>query len=71
MDLLKAKTRRVIAEELPAEYPVLLTENVMGSKHHIVYPFDKKIGEIADEKIREMDLTEIMTAFMGGEYGVS
>jgi len=71
VDLLKAKTRRVIAEEIPLECSVLLTENVMGSKHHIIYPFEKKIGEIADENIREMDLTEIMTAFMGGEYDVS
>ncbi len=71
VDDLKAKTRRIIGEEISPEYPVLLSENVMGSKHHIVYPFEKKYGEIADSNIREMDLTEIMTAFMGGEYGVS
>lgn len=71
VDELKAKTRRIIAEEIPQEYHVLLTENVVGKKHHIVYPFERKYGEIADENIREMDLTEIMTAFMGGEYGVS
>ena len=71
VDDLKAKTRKVIAEEIPSEYSVLLTENVIDKKHHIVYPFEKKIGDIADENIKEMDLTEIMTAFMGGEYGVS
>ncbi len=71
VDELKAKTRRVIAEEITPEYSVLLTENVIGKKHHIVYPFEKKLGNITDENIREMDLTEIMTAFMGGEYGVS
>jgi ABC-type multidrug transport system ATPase subunit len=71
VDELKAKTRRVIADEISSEYPVLLTENVMGKKQHIVYPFKKKYGEITDSNIREMDLTEIMTAFMGGEYGVS
>ncbi len=71
VDDLKAKTRRVISEELSPEYPILLSETVMGSKHHIVYPFERKYGEIADESIRKMDLTEIMTAFMGGEYSVS
>lgn len=71
VDELKAKTRRIISEEISPEYHVLLTENVLDKKHHIVYPFDRKYGEIADEDIREMNLTEIMTAFMGGEYGVS
>ncbi len=71
VDDLKAKTRRIISEEISPEYPVLLTENVMGKKHHIVYPFEMRSGEITDENLREMDLTEIMTAFMGGEYGVS
>ena len=71
VDELKANTRRVIADEIPPEYSVLLTENVMGKKHHIVYPFENKIGDVADADIRELDLTEIMTAFMGGEYGVS
>ncbi|MCD4777211.1 MAG: ATP-binding cassette domain-containing protein [Candidatus Aegiribacteria sp.] len=71
VDELKAKTRRITAEEVPPEYQVLLTENVLDKKHHIVYPFERKYGKIADEDIREMDLTEIMTAFMGGEYGVS
>ena len=71
VDELKAKTRRIISEEISPEYPVLLTENVMGKKHHIVYPFEESCGDIPDENIREMDLTEIMTAFMGGEYDVS
>lgn len=70
VDLLKAKTRRVIAEEIRPEYPVLITENVMGHKHHIVYPFEERIGDIAERNIREMDLTEIMTAFMGDQYRV-
>ncbi|MCK5063678.1 MAG: ATP-binding cassette domain-containing protein [Candidatus Fermentibacteraceae bacterium] len=71
VDDLKAKTRRVIAEEISPEHPILLTESVMGSKQHIVYPFDERVGSTDFESIQEMDLTEIMTAFMGGEYGVS
>ena len=71
VDSLKVKTRQIIAEEIPPEYPVLLSETVMGKRHHVVFPFERKYGNISDENIREMDLTEIMTAFMGGEYGVS
>jgi len=68
---LKSNTRRIIAEELPERYSVLLTEKVLGKSHHIIHPFDPAVGNIPDEDVREMDLTEIMTAFMGGEYDVS
>jgi hypothetical protein len=68
VDCLKARTRMVIADELPEGYPLLLTENVMGGSRYIVYPFDNTHGDIHDAEIREMDLTEIMTAFMEGEY---
>ncbi len=71
VDDLKAKTRRVIAEEISPEHPVLFIENVMGKMHHIVYPFDEQAENANFESIQKMDLTEIMTAFMGGEYGVS
>ena len=71
VDGLKLKTRRVIAEEISPEYPVLFTENVMGKMHHIVYPFDEQAEGTKFESIQKMDLTEIMTAFMGGEYSVS
>ena len=71
VDDLKAKTRRIIAEEIPPDYSILLSETVMGKKQHIVYPFDEQAEGTNFESIQKMDLTEIMTAFMGGEYGVS
>jgi len=71
VDELKSKTRRIITEELPEQYPVLLTEKFLGKSNHIIYPFERGIGNIPDDSIKEMDLTEIMTAFMGDEYSVS
>jgi ABC-2 type transport system ATP-binding protein len=71
VDNLKAGTRKVITEGIPPEYQVLITEKVMGRSQYIVYPFEKADMGIPDENIRAMDLTEIMTAFMGSEYNVS
>ncbi len=67
---LKAKTRRVIAQKLPEQFPVILTEKVLGKNNHIIYPFEHGIGKIPDDAIEVMDLTGIMTAFMEGEYHV-
>jgi ABC-type multidrug transport system ATPase subunit len=64
---LKANCRLLSSRDTLPGYPVILTREAMGEKHHIVYPWDEKYTEVQPEA-REMDLTEIMSAFMGVEY---
>ncbi|MFO8183991.1 MAG: ABC transporter ATP-binding protein [Candidatus Aegiribacteria sp.] len=68
VDDLKAGTRRVISEEVPEGLPVILSSSVLGKRHHIVYPFGGDGKDHPGLNISGMDLTDIMTAFMGAEY---
>ena len=65
---LKVKARKLVAEKVPDELPVLVSSHVMGRTEYVIYPLPDQLPVVTDGKLQEMDLTEIMTAFMGDEY---
>jgi len=71
IERLKAGTRSVSTEAVPPECPVPVTQQLLGESRHIVYPYEPIPGQLPEECVHVMDLTEILTAFMGDEYNAS
>ncbi len=68
---LKACTRSVAAEGLTPDCPILGTQTILGERRHVVYPYRPGDAEPPPGSVQGMDLSEILTAFMGNEYDAS
>ncbi len=68
IEALKAKVKKIIAAKPPESLNMLSKIGYSDHTEFYVYPFDEKSrGTIAGEVI-DLNLTEIVTAFIGGEY---
>jgi ABC-2 type transport system ATP-binding protein len=71
IDSLKEKVKCVISENLPGNLPVISRSGPPDRPDYFVYPFKdefrREINEISGE-VKDLNLTEIVTAFIGGEY---
>lgn len=68
IDTLKEKVKKVIAAEIPQELPVITRSGRPGSPEFFVYPFLEEYREQVDGEVVDLNLTEIVTAFIEGEY---
>ncbi len=68
IEALKGKVKKIVSAS-PPEYKNILSQiDYSDHSEFYVYPFDEKSrGKIAGEVI-DLNLTEIVTAFIGGEY---
>ena len=68
IESLKEKVKKVISAELPPELPVITRSSRPGSPEFFVYPFAEEHREQIDGEVVDLNLTEIVTAFIEGEY---
>ncbi len=65
---LKQKVRKIIADKIPAELPLLFKKNTPQWTEFYVYPFREEFRKDIDGSVVDLDLTEIIKAFIGKEY---
>jgi ABC-2 type transport system ATP-binding protein len=68
INALKAKVKKVISATPPQSVPVLSQIDYSDHSEFFIYPYDTKLKEQIEGEIVDMDLTEIVSAFIGGEY---
>ncbi len=65
---LKAKVKKVISATPPQAVPVLSQIDFTDHSEFFVYPYEEKLKSKIEGEIADLDLTEIVSAFIGGEY---
>jgi ABC-2 type transport system ATP-binding protein len=77
IDSLKQKVKKVICtQRLPEDLPVLFSSSYSDAYEYYLYPFDETVRQRltveADEgktvQVKDLNLSEIIKAFIGGEY---
>jgi len=68
IDDLKDKVKRVVAARPPEGLPVLSTGGSPERPDYFIYPFEEEFRRRIDGEIIDLNLTEIVAAFIGGEY---
>lgn len=68
-DVLAAKLKKVISKkDLPGEIPLIFSKDAAGTHEHYVYPFSFELKERFPFEYIDVDLNEIIKAFIGGQY---
>ena len=65
---LKAKVKKIVAQSPPASLNVLSRIDYSDHSEFFVYPFQDRFRETIEGDIFDLNLTEIVSAFIGGEY---
>jgi len=70
IESLKDKVKRVTARELPKDIPVLSQGSYLGQvqSDFYIYPFSAEYSNRIEGQVADLNLTEIVAAFIGGEY---
>jgi ABC-2 type transport system ATP-binding protein len=68
IDDLKDKVKRVVADKPPEGLPVLSAGGSPDRPDYFIYPFKEEFRRRIDGEIIDLNLTEIVAAFIGGEY---
>ncbi len=68
IEALKAKVKKVISAAPPQAVPVLSRIDFTDHSEFFVYPYEEKLRDQIEGEVVDMDLTEIVSAFIGGEY---
>ena len=67
IDTLKAKVKKIISAT-PPTLPVVSQIDYSNHSEFFVYPFEEGYREQVEGDVVDLDLTEIVSAFIGGEY---
>ncbi len=67
IEYLKDRVKKIVCEKIPGKLPVIYRQRVGNLDEIFVYPFDDNKEE-GDFEVIDLDLTEIIKAFIGGEY---
>jgi len=68
IEALKAKVKKIVADSPPEPLHILSQIDYSSHSEFFVYPFDEKSRETLEGEVVDLNLTEIVTAFIGGEY---
>lgn len=70
IDDLKAKVKKVIASHPPLdpEVPVIFQVHYPDNPEYYVYPYETRYQTMVEGEWSHLNLTEIVSAFIGGEY---
>lgn len=68
IDALKAKVKKIISTTPPQSLHVLSQIDYSDHSEFFVYPYEEKLMEQIEGEVVDMDLTAIVSAFIGGEY---
>jgi ABC-2 type transport system ATP-binding protein len=65
---LKAKVKKIVGQNQPSSLSVLSRIDYSDHSEFFVYPFNDRLRETIEGKVIDLNLTEIVSAFIGGEY---
>ncbi len=69
IEVLKEKVKRVISnEELPPSIPYIYRLSRESCEEYFIYPYNSEYDSQIKGKAQDLNLTEIVAAFIGGEY---
>jgi len=68
IDELKSKVKKIVATGQAESLPVLFQADFSGHSEFYIYPYDPGLANVIDGRVVNLDLTEIISAFIGGEY---
>ena len=68
IDDLKAKVKKVICDQPPEGLPVLSFIDYTEQSEFFIYPFREEHRGMIEGEVADLDLTAIVSAFIGGEY---
>lgn len=68
IDALKAKVKKIISATPPQTLPVLSQIEYSDHSEFFVYPYEEKSREQIEGEVVDLNLTDIVSAFIGGEY---
>lgn len=68
IETLKAKVKKIVSVNPPKSLNILSRIDYSDHSEFFVYPFYKKSREALEGEVVDLNLTEIVTAFIGGEY---
>lgn len=68
IDSLKAKVKKIISTKYPQCVNVVSQINYSDHTEFFVYPYKEEYQEQIDGEIEDLNLTDIISAFIGGEY---
>lgn len=66
---LGGKLKKVVAkEEIPEEVPCIFKREASYLKEYFIYPFDEEVRKKFPNDYKDINLNEIIKAFIGGQY---
>ena len=65
---LKAKVKKIVGQNRPNSLNVLSQIDYSDHSEFFVYPFNDRLRETIEGNVSDLNLTEIVSAFIGGEY---
>lgn len=68
IDDLKAKVKKIVGQDQPSFLNVLSRIDYSDHSEFFVYPFTDRLRERIKGDVFDLNLTEIVSAFIGGEY---
>jgi ABC-2 type transport system ATP-binding protein len=68
IDDLKAKVKKIVGQSQPTSLNVLSRIDYSDHSEFFVYPFNDRLRETIEGDVFDLNLTEIVSAFIGGEY---
>lgn len=68
IDSLKSKVKKIISKEIPEDFNVLYQIDYQDHSEYFIYPYKEEFKLRMDGELEDLNLTEIIGAFIGGEY---
>lgn len=68
IEALKAKVKKIVSQRPPTAMRILSRIDYSDHSEFFVYPFEGRLRETIEGDIFDLNLTEIVSAFIGGEY---
>ena len=68
IDDLKAKVKKIVSATPPQAVPVLSQIDFSDHSEFFVYPYQGKLKDKIEGEVVDLNLTDIVSAFIGGEY---
>lgn len=68
IDDLKAKVKKIVSTTPPQTVPVLSQIDFSDHSEFFVYPYQDKLKDKIEGEVVDLNLTDIVSAFIGGEY---
>lgn len=68
LDTLKSKVKKVVTTKEVSQLPILFHQQHADCHEYFVYPYEDGMGDKIGGKVIDLNLNDIIKAFIGGEY---